>query len=156
MAAANLTEQKPTLIKQSVTSSRSLDPSNALLQHATSPSTKSGLDRVTMENPQPTVVADTTSSIRVEHRDDRSFLDAATQTLLKPFASLILKPPKTTHSGSPRLTPHKAAEKKCLIEEISVNETWIYTLLPLDSGGEVGRPTQIVLLCRWRISRPSQ
>ena len=92
-----------------------------------------------MDNQRPTVVTDSTSSIRVDHRDYRSTLDAATQAVLKPFASLILKPPQTTHSGSPRLTPHKTAEKTCRIEETSVEDMWIYTLLPLNSEGEKRR-----------------
>jgi len=92
-----------------------------------------------MDNQKPTVVAESTSSIRVDRRDYRSTLDAATQAVLKPFASLILKPPQTTYSGSPRLTPHKTAEKTCRIEETSVEDIWIYTLLPLDSGGEKRR-----------------
>lgn len=38
------------------------------------------------------------------------------------------------------MTPHKAAEKICHIEEALVEETWIYTLLPLGSGGEKKKP----------------
>lgn len=93
-----------------------------------------------MDNKKPTVVPEPTSSIRVQHRNDRSLLDATTQALLKPFASLILKPQETNYTGSPRLTPHKSAEKICHVEEKLVDEMRIYTLFPLGDRGENRRP----------------
>jgi acetyl esterase/lipase len=93
-----------------------------------------------MDNREPTIIAGPASSIRVQHRDDRSILDATTQALLKPFASLILKPPHTTYTGSPRLTPPKAAEKICHVEEKLVEEMRIYVLSPLGDRGEEKRP----------------
>jgi len=96
-----------------------------------------------MNNQRPTVATEPTPSIRVDHRDYRSTLEAATQALLKPFASLILKPPQTTYSGSPRLTPHKTAQKTCRVEEKSVEEMWIYTFSPLDARGERAVPHKL-------------
>jgi hypothetical protein len=95
--------------------------------------------RVTMNDQKPTVVVEPTSSIRVNHRDYH-ILDVATKTLLKPFASPILKPPQTTYKGSLRLLPYKTAEKVCRVEEILVDETRIFTLLPNSSDGEKKRP----------------
>ncbi|KAH8765679.1 hypothetical protein BGZ57DRAFT_538606 [Hyaloscypha finlandica] len=95
--------------------------------------------RVTMNDQKPTVVVEPTSSIRVNHRDYH-ILDVATQTLLKPFASPIPKPPQITYKGSLRLSPHKTAEKVCRVEETLVDETRIFTLLSNSSEGEKQRP----------------
>jgi hypothetical protein len=91
-----------------------------------------------MNDQKPTVVVEPTSSIRVNHRDYH-IPDAATQALLKPFASPILKHHTSHTEASPRLSPHKTAEKGCRVEETLVDETRIFTLLPNGSWGEKRR-----------------
>jgi hypothetical protein len=92
-----------------------------------------------MNDQKPTVVVEPASSIRVNH-PDYHIPDFATQALLKPFASPILKPPQITYKGSPRLSPHRTAEKVRRVEETLVDETRLFTLLPNGSGGEKRRP----------------
>lgn len=74
-----------------------------------------------------TTEAPVQSSIRVERRENRSVANAAAQHIIKPFASLILKPGNDEHRGSPRLTPHKNAQKICKIRESQTADTWIYS-----------------------------
>jgi hypothetical protein len=121
-----------------VASSKSFERVPHCLQHAKFSSIQSALDRIIMDKRKPTVETNTTSSIRVDHRDNQSS-SATSQRLLKTFASLVLRLPQTPYTGSPRLTSSKVAEKMCYIVETLVDETWIYTLLPLDSGGEKRR-----------------
>ena len=67
------------------------------------------------------------SSIRVDHRDRRSALSAVVQAILKPIGSTLIKLDGEKPAGSPRLTPHRSAAKKCHIREHSIEDTWIYT-----------------------------
>jgi acetyl esterase/lipase len=71
--------------------------------------------------------APTQSSIRVRYEEHRSVANAAAQHIAKPFASLILRPGSEEPVGSPRLTPHKNAQKRCKIQESQIADTWIYT-----------------------------
>lgn len=73
---------------------------------------------------QPTVQ----SSIRVRYEEDRSTANAAVQHIVKPFASLILRA-HTEPGGSPRLTPHKNAQKTCKILESRTADTWVYRFI---------------------------
>ncbi|CZR67086.1 uncharacterized protein PAC_16985 [Phialocephala subalpina] len=81
-----------------------------------------------------TIEAPAQSSIRVTCRENRSAANAAVQHIIKPFASLILRPGSGEPKGSPRLNPHKHAERICKIRESQTEDTWIYTFEnPLES-----------------------
>lgn len=69
----------------------------------------------------------TASSIRLHHREGRSLANAATQKILKPVASIILRPGKPELAGSLQLIPPKQAEKDCTTRESKIADTWVYT-----------------------------
>jgi acetyl esterase/lipase len=79
-----------------------------------------------MADPESQLV-DFMSSIKVDRREYRSITSMATQSIIKIVAALLVKPGSASSAGSPRLTPHKSAEKSCRIQESQVEETWIYT-----------------------------
>lgn len=74
-----------------------------------------------------TIEAPAQSSIRITRQENRSAANAAAQHIIKPFASLILRPGDNEPRGSPRLTPHKHAKKICKIRESQTVDTWLYT-----------------------------
>jgi len=60
--------------------------------------------------------------------------------LINPFGDLLLKTPRTSQPGSPELTPHKSEEKLCRIQQILVEETWLYKFSALRSKDGEQRP----------------
>jgi acetyl esterase/lipase len=87
-----------------------------------------------MSNPKPQPSGDSVSSIEVDHREYRSIPSAVIQIIIKAVAAQLLKLGHAEPAGSPRLIPHKSAEKLCQIRESRIEETWIYTFSNKDAG----------------------
>ncbi|CAD6445803.1 c65ff521-0ca1-442d-b209-243a8ded2068-CDS [Sclerotinia trifoliorum] len=73
----------------------------------------------------------TSSSIKLTQRDDRSSLSSISQKAIKTFSKTILKTHPPVPSGSPQLTPHHSTKKHCQITEHQIADTYIYTYTSL-------------------------
>ncbi|KAJ8059253.1 hypothetical protein OCU04_012219 [Sclerotinia nivalis] len=68
----------------------------------------------------------TSSSIKLTQRHDRSSLSTMAQKAVKTFSKTILKTHPPLPSGSPQLTPHHSTKKHCQITEHKIADTYIY------------------------------
>ncbi|APA09113.1 hypothetical protein SS1G_03007 [Sclerotinia sclerotiorum 1980 UF-70] len=73
----------------------------------------------------------TSSSIKLTQREDRSSLSSISQKAIKTFSKTILKTHPPLPSGSPQLTPHHSTKKHCQITEHQIADTYIYTFSSL-------------------------
>lgn len=64
------------------------------------------------------------------------------QTLIKPIGQKLITPKKEFPAGSVKLTPHKAAKKKCHITERQVEGLWVYDLTSKSSQHQSTRESK--------------
>lgn len=69
-------------------------------------------------------------TIHVTKRHDRSTLMMLLQLLIKPFAAQLVSNDTVFPAGSPQLTPHKRATKRCRVQERKVEEIYLYDIVP--------------------------
>lgn len=69
-------------------------------------------------------------TIHVTKRHDRSTLMMLLQLLIKPFAAQLVSNDTVFPAGSPQLTPHKRATKRCRVQERMVEEIYLYDIVP--------------------------
>lgn len=69
-------------------------------------------------------------TIHVTKRHDRSTLMMLLQLLIKPFAAQLVSNDTVFPAGSPQLTPHKRATKRCRVHERKVEEIYLYDIVP--------------------------
>lgn len=88
---------------------------------------------------QESTTANSNSTIRIEYKKHRSTPNAVIQKIISTFSSTILKPGNPLPFGSPKLVPHKSAFRRCRIEELHFEESWIYRFsesdIPEDKKG---------------------
>lgn len=82
------------------------------------------------------------STIRVTKRTDRSLYMWTLQHLIKPFGASIIKPRKEFPAGSPKLDLNKKAQKRCVVQERRVEETYIYGLSARVSASRGREPAE--------------
>lgn len=75
-------------------------------------------------------IRSTQPTIKVTKRHDRSTLMWLLQHLIKPFGSILVSNDTEFPAGSPSLTPHKRATKRCDIHERKVEDIYLYDVLP--------------------------
>lgn len=73
---------------------------------------------------------DSTSSIKVTYRGDRSIPMFMVQSFIRPFNTFIAKSRHVRPPGSQKLEGSSAARKKLNIEERVVEEMYLYDLVP--------------------------
>lgn len=76
-------------------------------------------------------------TIRVTKRHDRSTLMMLLQLLIKPFASKLVHSDTEFPAGSPQLTPHKRATKRCDVHERKVEDIYLYDIIPVNESSGV-------------------
>lgn len=83
---------------------------------------------------------ETTPSIKVTKRTERSAFMFILQHLIKPLNTAIIKPRKVSPAGSQRLSPRKTTRRRCAVQERKIGDIYIYDLsrepskLPRTSG----------------------
>lgn len=60
--------------------------------------------------------------------------------LIKPIGQKLITPKKVFPAGSPKVTPHSYATKRCHITERQVNGIWIYDMTAKDPASELPAP----------------
>ncbi|PPJ51898.1 hypothetical protein CBER1_08791 [Cercospora berteroae] len=88
-------------------------------------------------------IASEQPTIHVTKRHDRSTLMFLLQHLVKPFASKLISSSTEYPAGSPQLTPHHHARKRCDIHERKVEDIFLYDLVPKDSKTGVTKEREI-------------
>lgn len=66
--------------------------------------------------------------MKVIKRTDKSLLMSILQFLIKPIGQKLITPKKQFPAGSPKLTPHSSARKRCTIGARQVEGVWIYDM----------------------------
>ncbi|KAM3417318.1 hypothetical protein BST61_g5570 [Cercospora zeina] len=82
-------------------------------------------------------------SIRVTKRHDRSALMFLLQHLIKPFSSKLISSSTEHPAGSPQLTPHHHARRRCDVRERKVDDIYLYDIVPKDSKTGVTKDRRI-------------
>ncbi|KAK5164535.1 uncharacterized protein LTR77_009741 [Saxophila tyrrhenica] len=75
-----------------------------------------------------------TSTMLVDHRTNRSIPTFLLHHLIRPFGAKLISPGKTFPAGSPRLTAHNTAKRRCHIQERVVEGMYLYDLRPKKSA----------------------
>ncbi|KAF2208570.1 hypothetical protein CERZMDRAFT_49142 [Cercospora zeae-maydis SCOH1-5] len=78
-------------------------------------------------------IASVQPTIRITKRHDRSTFMFLLQHLIKPFSSKLISSSTEYPAGSPQLTPHHHARKRCDIRERKVDDIYLYDIVPKDS-----------------------
>lgn len=73
---------------------------------------------------------DINSTIRITKRHDRSTLMMLLQVILNPIGHKIASSSEVHPAGSPQLTPHKRATKRCDVNERKVEDIYLYDIIP--------------------------
>ncbi|PIA91503.1 hypothetical protein CB0940_09114 [Cercospora beticola] len=100
---------------------KSSTPASMATQAATAPHINTNHD-----------IASVQPTIRVTKRHDRSTLMFLLQHLIKPFSSRLISSSTEHPAGSPQLTPHAQARKRCDVRERKVEDIYLYDLTPKD------------------------